>query len=389
MSNICLLIFLLSVYSIVGTVIIILDKYLNKENFSHSFLLNLLMFFAEIFALPLYYYLSHRGKKNQIKNLEEDKERSEEEIEMNLTLCQISFLILPCLLDSVATFLINICIIFFSSILFFMIKGILLILFTFIISRCFIKNKHTWDHYFSILIAVIGFIFFGISGDFKSRNIALGIGTLFIAMICQSIQLSFEEYYMIRYHVHPFLCVGIEGIFGFILNLILCIIFYYIKCSENFILLDFCTKDNNNIYRVENAIYAFEQLNNNKILILVLVLFIFLIPFNIIGISITKYGGALTKSLIENFKSPLSWLFFLIPFDGDLKENFDIWKLIGFFIILGSLLIYFGILRIEERIMIRRKLKSLNNMDDLSGGIINASKADASFSSESLDKLGE
>ena len=218
MSNICLLIFLLSVYSIVGTVIIILDKYLNKENFSHSFLLNLLMFFAEIFALPLYYYLSHRGKKNQIKNLEEDKERSEEEIEMNLTLCQISFLILPCLLDSVATFLINICIIFFSSILFFMIKGILLILFTFIISRCFIKNKHTWDHYFSILIAVIGFIFFGISGDFKSRNIALGIGTLFIAMICQSIQLSFEEYYMIRYHVHPFLCVGIEGIFGFILN---------------------------------------------------------------------------------------------------------------------------------------------------------------------------
>ena len=194
---------------------------------------------------------------------------------------------------------------------------------------------------------------------------------------------------MITYGVHPFLCVGIEGIFGFIINLFLCIGFYYIKCDNNNAFQKFCTKDGKNNYRVENAIYAFEQLNNKTILSLVLVLFVFLIPYNIFGISITRYGGALTKSLIENFKSFLSWIFFLLPFHNDgLKEEFDVWKLIGIILIVLSILIYFGLLKIEERIMIRRKMNALNNMDDISTSGIN-SVSRSSLSSSVLDKSEE
>ena len=392
MSNNTLLILLLLFYSIVGTIVIILDKYLNQEDFSHSFLLNFLMFFAEIFALPLYYYIKYRREKSQNKDLEEDKENSEEGInKTNLTLCQISYLLFPCLLDSIATFLFNICLIFFSAPFFNMFKGFLLIIITCIISRFIRKNNHTWDHYIAIIISIIGFIISAISSIFsdnKIDNFLLGITTLIFSIICQSIQLSFEEYYMITYGVHPFLCIGIEGIFGFIINLFLCIGFYYIKCSDNSF-QKFCTKDDNDIYRVENAIYAFEQLNNKTILSLVLVLFVFLIPYNIFGISITRYGGALTKSLIENIKSFLSWIFFLLPFhNNELKEEFDVWKLIGILLIVASIFTYFGTCKIEERIMIRRKMNALNNMDDISTSGIN-SVSRSSLSSDVLDKTEE
>ena len=395
MSNSVLLILLLLIYSTLGSVLLIFDKYLDQEGFSHPFLLNFLMFFAEIFALPFFYFLLCRRKKNQNQDLEEDKERSEEGNEPNLTLCQIFIFLVPSFLDTIATFSINICLIFFPSNFGIMFKGILLIIITCIISRFFLKNYHTWDHYLAILISLIGFIISGISSistdnnnDNDNNNIVLGIITLVFSIICQSFQINYEEHYMRKFRVHPFLCVGIEGIFGFILNLFLCISFYYIKCGDN-ISRDFCTKDDNDIYRVENAIYAFEQLNNKTILILVLFVFVILIPYNIFGMSITRYGGALTKSLIENFKSFLSWLIFLFPFHSEtLKEDFDVWKLVGLVLILLSIFTYFGLFKIEEKIMISRKMKALNNMEDISTSGIN-SVSRSSLSSDVLDKSEE
>jgi len=403
MSNSTLLLILLFLYSFFGTALTVLDQYLVQENFSHSWFLNLIMFLAEILALPIYYLMSYFRKKKQKKESEIEQENSEEQVEIKLTMRQKFLLIIPCLFDAVANFIIDICLYYFPTILYMMLKGILLNIITCLISRFILKNRHTWDHYFAIVIALIGFIFSGLSGyygpqpdkkedgDYEIKDIILGIITALISVVLQSSQFSFEEHYMRKYSVHPFICIGIEGIFGFILNLILCIIFYYVKCSgdEDNFFQNFCTQDDNGNWRMENVIYAFKQFENSTILILIIFLFLILIFYNIFGISINKYGGALTLSLIENFKSFLSWIFFLIPLNNEnLRETFNILRFVGLIFFSASIFIYFGCFKIEERIMIRRKMNALNNMDDISTSGIN-SVSRSSLSSDVLDKTEE
>ena len=117
---------------------------------------------------------------------------------------------------------------------------------------------------------------------------------------------------MRKYCIHPFLCIGIEGLFGFIFNLILCIIFYFIPCREEpeGLFEKLCTKDNNNGWCVENIIFAFKQIcDNGTIAKIIIILFICFFPNNLFGITINKYGGALNRSFIENLRSFLVWLY--------------------------------------------------------------------------------
>ena len=281
MSNTILLIILLLLYSSFGAVLIVLNQYLDQEKFSHSWFQNLVMFLAEILALPFYYIMTCRKKKKQKKESEDDQDNSEEQEEIPLTIRQKLLLIIPCIFDAIANFIINICVYFFAPILYIIFKGILHNIITCLISRFILKNKHTWDHYIAILIAFIGLFFSCLSafvgpqqdekedGTYEIKNIIIGFITAFISVGFQSVQFCFEEYYMRKYSVHPFLCIGIEGVFGFIINLILCIIFYFIKCSENEdnFFKNFCIEDDNGNWRIENVIYALKKFENNTILI--------------------------------------------------------------------------------------------------------------------------
>ena len=61
---------------------------------------------------------------------------------------------------------------------------------------------------------------------------------------------------MRKYCIHPLLCKGIEGVFGFIFNLILCIIFNFISCMKEpeGLFEKLCIKDGVNDWHVENII---------------------------------------------------------------------------------------------------------------------------------------
>ena len=85
------------------------------------------------------------------------------------------------------------------------------------------------------------------------EDISIGIAAIEISMIFQSAQFSFEENYMRKYCIHPLLCKGIEGVFGFIFNLILCIIFNFISCGEKpkGLLEKLCNKNNDNVWRLK------------------------------------------------------------------------------------------------------------------------------------------
>lgn len=150
-----------------------------------------------------------------------------------------------------------------------------------------------------------------------------------------------------------------------------------------------CTKDEDDIWRLENAIFAIKQIFDNYIII-ILIFFIFLslVAYNLLGISINKFGGAMARSLIENFRTFIVWIFFLFPWVNDeLREDFNYLRLIGLIFILVSLLVYFELFKFEERRMIKRKIKALNKIDDIEDVILEENKSinDASDENKAME----
>ena len=379
-----LLISLLIIFILCGAGITIITKYIYNEqskgiNFTHDIFINLLMFFAEMFGLPLLCIISHKKSK---KSTRTDSDTINDEIEKNLeeneekginisNSKKVLYSIIPFIIDNIATFLCSMGLNYLSGSIYTMIKGIAIILFTLLWSKLLLKNKHIIDHYIAIIIAAISSVFIGIELDLsqnnKTKEIILGILVVFTAMLLQSFQFIYEEYYMKKYMISQFFMIGFEGVFGFIFNIILCFSFYYIKCDESSKFTNFfCVKDDKGIWRAENIFFCFEQIIDNKTIMILVIILIFIFGgFNIFGVSIIKYNGAVTRCLIDNFRSFVVWIYFLFPWvDVKLKEKFDWFGLIGLIFIFFAILIYFGIFKIDEKITIRRKMKELANNNE-------------------------
>ena len=400
MNDFTILIILSVFYVLAGACNAGFNKYIVSQEtlglkFSHGWFLNLVMFVGESMGIPVFYLFFNKKKSpkennddtkhiqgDQQETIEEEVEEEEKKPEINKFLLAI-----PGFLDTCSTGLANIGLILLPASIYQMLKGSLIIL-TFLMSKFIVKNKHTWDHYVAIPVSTTGVVLVGLSaylnadeksedgGNFSdAKTTLLGIVLMVIAMFILSIQFCFDEHFMRKYSCHPLICIGYEGIFGFFINLLLCIIFYFIKCGSYedkeeppYFVKNMCTGDNDNVWRPENIIFAFRQLINNSLLsILVPITIIFMASFNIFGVSITKYGSATTRTVTDNCRSFLVWIFFLMPFNQkDLIETFNVLQLIGFLLICLGAFIYNGLFKLEERLERNNKKKiELKKLDDI------------------------
>ena len=402
MNDFTILIILSVFYVLAGACNAGFNKYIVSQEtlglkFSHGWFLNLVMFVGESMGIPVFYLFFN--KKNSPKENNDDtkyiqgdqQETIKEEVEEEEKKPEINkfLLAIPGFLDTCSTGLANIGLILLPASIYQMLKGSLIIL-TFLMSKFIVKNKHTWDHYVAIPVSTTGVVLVGLSaylnadeksedgGNFSdAKTTLLGIVLMVIAMFILSIQFCFDEHFMRKYSCHPLICIGYEGIFGFFINLLLCIIFYFIKCGSYedkeeppYFVKNMCTGDNDNVWRPENIVFAFRQLINNSLLsILVPITIIFMASFNIFGVSITKYGSATTRTVTDNCRSFLVWIFFLMPFNQkDLIETFNVLQLIGFLLICLGAFIYNGLFKLEERLESDNKkkieLKKLNDIEE-------------------------
>ena len=402
MNDFTILIILSVFYVLAGACNAGFNKYIVSQEtlglkFSHGWFLNLVMFVGESMGIPVFYLFFN--KKNSPKENNDDtkyiqgdqQETIEEEVEEEEKKPEINkfLLAIPGFLDTCSTGLANIGLILLPASIYQMLKGSLIIM-TFLMSKFIVKNKHTWDHYVAIPVSTTGVVLVGLSaylnadeksedgGNFSdAKTTLLGIVLMVIAMFILSIQFCFDEHFMRKYSCHPLICIGYEGIFGFFINLLLCIIFYFIKCGSYedkeeppYFVKNMCTGDNDNVWRPENIVFAFRQLINNSLLsILVPITIIFMASFNIFGVSITKYGSATTRTVTDNCRSFLVWIFFLMPFNQkDLIETFNVLQLIGFLLICLGAFIYNGLFKLEERLESDNKkkieLKKLNDIEE-------------------------
>lgn len=400
MNDFTILIILSVFYVLAGACNAGFNKYIVSQEtlglkFSHGWFLNLVMFVGESMGIPVFYLFFNKKKSpkennDDTKHIQGDQqETTEEEVEEEEKKPEINkfLLAIPGFLDTCSTGLANIGLILLPASIYQMLKGSLIIL-TFLMSKFIVKNKHTWDHYVAIPVSTTGVVLVGLSaylnadeksedgGNFSdAKTTLLGIVLMVIAMFILSIQFCFDEHFMRKYSCHPLICIGYEGIFGFFINLLLCIIFYFIKCGSYedkeeppYFVKNMCTGDNDNVWRPENIVFAFRQLINNSLLsILVPITIIFMASFNIFGVSITKYGSATTRTVTDNCRSFLVWIFFLMPFNQkDLIETFNVLQLIGFLLICFGAFIYNGLFKLEERLESDNKKKiELKKLDDI------------------------
>ena len=379
--------------TILGTANHILSKvYFTKESdqFSLTWFFNILMFLGEMFALPIYYLRENiSSKRNPSVNLEPEEVKEGQVIleveEEKPKKKKIFLLIIPSILDTFATFLSNISLTYLYGSIFATLRGTMVITITFLISKFFLKNKHILDHYIAIPILGVGFILVGLSsffGDSSTENngidfeefTLLSIFMIIISMFMQSIQFCLDEHFMRKYKFNPFFVIGYEGLFGFCFNLFICIILSFIKCGDDpsEFLQKICIKDDNNLWKVENILFSLTEIfTNEKFAIFVIITIIIFAGYNIIQIWIIYYKEAMGRSLVENFRSFLIYIFYILPILSDeLREKFNLYRLFGLIIIFVGVITYLGAFCIDERRIIRQKEKYLNDISEIEKGDI-------------------
>ena len=153
-----------------------------------------------------------------------------------------------------------------------------------------------------------------------------------------------QEKFIKHYDVHPFQLVGFEGLWGSIMYGILLFIFQLVSCDDwsDTLKEGICfTNDEGESY-IEDTRFAFEQMWDNKNLLVVYIFYVVSIAlYNIVGINLTKLVSSTARAVVDTVRTVFIWAFFLFftPVDGT-KEDFHVLQFIGFIFLVCGTLVY-------------------------------------------------
>ena len=161
-----------------------------------------------------------------------------------------------------------------------------------------------------------------------------------MALFVFSIPIKFIKHY----EVHPFQLVGFEGLWGTLMYGILLIIFQLVSCEDwSETLRDgICFIVDEKDTHIEDSIFAFRQMWDNKALLVVYIFYVVSIAlYNIVGINLTKLVSSTARAVVDTVRTVFIWAFFLFftPVKGT-KEEFHILQFIGFIFLVCGTLVY-------------------------------------------------
>ncbi|VDP05750.1 unnamed protein product, partial [Soboliphyme baturini] len=137
------------------------------------------------------------------------------------------------------------------------------IIFTGLLSVAFLGSVLRWFKWTGMFFVLCGLILVGladlINDTPKDPNGMLSGDLLVIlAQIVVAVQMVYEQKFLCKYNVYPLLAVGLEGAFGVILMIIVCVVFYFVKVPRLF------TVDPE--MRLENVLFALYQIEENNLI---------------------------------------------------------------------------------------------------------------------------
>jgi drug/metabolite transporter (DMT)-like permease len=212
-----------------------------------------------------------------------------------------------------------------------MLRG-MIVVFTGVFSRIFLKRVLHPHHYLGMLSIIIGTIMVGLSSVLygshdKATNPLLGDVLVVIAQLVAATQMVVEEKFVGKYNVPPLQVVGNEGAWGVIVTTLLLFVLYWIPP----------------VRKVDNSVDAVLQIYHGHLLLVALLASIFSIAFfNYFGISVTKQLSATHRTTIDATRVFLVWIFSLIV--G--WEQFHWLQLAGFVVLLFGTALFNEIFRL-------------------------------------------
>ena len=359
----------------------------------HHWIITFGMFIGELVSIFLYAYIVYKRKyRNEQKSEtlieEQGNEKKEEEGEIlpvkkeaeakkNPPVPTNLIFGVTAGCDLLATTLNTFGLTYLTSSMFQMMRGFELF-FVCLWSKLFLKNPLYKHSILGVGILIFGLSLVGLNAVlYDNKDVAkspiVGIILLFISQFFSSTEYIFQEKFIKQYEVHPFQLVGFEGLWGSLLYSVLLIIFQYSSCNSwaetlrdgicfkrndtdyNDIYIPNNTSNINDtnsfnntsntethyIYYIEDTRFAFQQMWDNKNLLILYIFYIVSIAlYNIVGINLTKLVSSTARAVVDTVRTVFIWVFFLIfnPVEGT-HETFHILQFIGFiFLVLGTLI---------------------------------------------------
>ena len=245
-------------------------------------------------------------------------------------------LAIPAMFDTVASSLLFVALTKTAASVYQMMRG-LIVFFTAMFSIAFLRRRLYRHHVTSLLLIVGGVALVGAGPivldtdtDGETSEM-LGIILIIISQVFHGFMFITEEKLFSKYYLKPLKVVGFEGLWGFLVYVIILIIFQQIDCHNP----DFCEYG-----YLEDSIDALHQIGNNPGLLGLVISVMFSIAmFNFFGVSVTKYASSAQRATLDISRTVLIWVFFL-AYPGDGSETFNYIQLLGFLVLIVGTLVY-------------------------------------------------
>eukprot|EP00767_Chilomastix_cuspidata_P001282 gnl/Chilomastix_cuspidata/142.p2 GENE.gnl/Chilomastix_cuspidata/142~~gnl/Chilomastix_cuspidata/142.p2 ORF type:complete len:476 (+),score=243.61 gnl/Chilomastix_cuspidata/142:1373-2800(+) len=261
-----------------------------------------------------------------------------------------------------------------------MLNGSVMI-FTPLVSMCFLKRRATYYEWWGIIINIVGLCGVGISATLNqsasadetetgtTTDLLIGMACCLVSQLIYAFQFVFEEITMADFDASPNMVVGIEGGYGFILMvLIVCPVFGAIG--------------------YEDDVEALQMIGNNLFLLIPLVVFIVIIAaYNFCGQNVTQLLNCTTRTILEALRALTVWIFSMLEYYisyglasrsketnpdwklnvfGDSWEKYSWVQLIGFVLLAIGSLIFNGNIKLPEIFAFRKPKPAEKPLDDFS-----------------------
>ena len=355
----------------------------------HHWIITFGMFCGELASIFFYIYVSIKKKtskkgeilvEGQQQTEEENQETKESEKKERPPVPTNLIFAITASCDLAGTTINTFGLTYLTTSMFQMMRGLELFFVCFW-STVYLKNPLYRHAVLGISSLIFGLFLVGLNAILNdkgetARNPPVGIVLLCVSQLFSSTEYVIQEKFIKHYDVHPFQLVGFEGLWGVIMYTTLLVIFQFIDCSDwSDALKEICFEDDEKHIVVEDSIFAFKQMWDNKQLLIVYIFYVVSIAlYNIVGINLTKLVSSTARAVVDTVRTVFIWLFFLFftPVEGT-EEDFHVLQLIGFFFVVLGTLVYNEIISIpflnldyytRDNIAKREKEKKKNQTED-------------------------
>lgn len=305
------------------------------RHFNKPWLLNWFMFWAEFSLLPIYAIrriLSQRRRRLKGKPPKPGSQVSP------------FVFILPAACDLLGSGFLCVGTLFVPAAVASMVRGSMVI-FSALMSVLFLKKHLLVFHYLALLIttAGLGLVSYaairdaGEQAQGGTKQTLLGITIIMIGVLCNAFQMVFEEYLLSGAKASAQLVVGLEGMWGVMMNGILLVVLSFLPGSDNGVLED----------SYDSAV-MFSGENSSKVKLLMTLYIICTGTSQLCGMTITKKLSAVARCLISNCQVILVWMVTLSLYYCGSQEYGTPWTSNSWFQLAGFICMVFGTLTYNE-----------------------------------------